>query len=95
MPIIDMTFTCPKCGSNNFGSTLSDDPTGPMERYCHGFIDKQRCSFKFRDRDDWRYFQANNVRPFRDQDEYKLVMDIIRSVPAKGMDWDAPGSHVF
>jgi hypothetical protein len=82
--MMDMTFTCPKCGGHTFGSSFVGPSDGPMERMCHGIVKSKSCAFKFRQQDDWKYFRIVKVRAFKNRDEHELIMEIIRSTPAYG-----------
>jgi hypothetical protein len=86
MPYIQMDFACPKCGGHTFSSYNCTIPAN-MVRYCtfgaeHGKAN--RCPFEFPQRDDWKYFKIPGVRAFKNEDEYDLVLDLIRSTPIVG-----------
>jgi hypothetical protein len=53
-----MTFTCPKCGSDRFGSSNCLGP-GPMVRHCHG----RGCDFTWPQGDDDRYIDGVRELP--------------------------------
>jgi len=53
--LIDVTeFTCPRCGSHKFGTSLNGDPRDPHigVGYCHN-----PCGFSWRRSDDAKYFR--------------------------------------
>jgi hypothetical protein len=84
-------FFCPSCGGSKFSSsncTASDRRN--MLRHCTSFVNGKRCGFTFNASDDWRHFRIPGVRAFKNEDEYDLVMEIIRSVPVVGVPWRSP-----
>ncbi len=56
-------FTCPRCGSHEFGTTsitvnaLRAWP-GDAEGMCHGYVDNRPCNFIWRRADDALYFKG-------------------------------------
>jgi hypothetical protein len=71
-----------------------------MLRHCTSYVGEvgeNRCGFTFPASKDWKYFRVPGVRAFKNEDEYNLVMDIIRSVPVVGVkiwvakDWGKEG----
>lgn len=79
----DLRFTCPRCGSSSFGSSIDGpDPEGPMTRLCHGIVGNRNCGFWWPQKDDWRYFAVDGRRLGRK--EYDQAMERLRAEPLRG-----------
>jgi len=50
-----LEFTCPRCASNKFGSSLVN---GSLIRQCHGQIEGRLCHFMWRDYEDGKYMRG-------------------------------------
>lgn len=66
-------WTCPKCESHCFGSTLQSDDT--LQRLCHGYVSRAAddgtdpCGFTWNEREDVRYLKPD---PFWERKELEI-----------------------
>lgn len=51
--LLELQFTCPKCGGNYFGSSQKGKS---LIRHCHGINENKYCNFNFHQKDDSKYF---------------------------------------
>lgn len=54
-------FTCPRCGSHEFGTSgiHANDWPGDAEGMCHGYLGERICRFIWRRKDDALYFKGS------------------------------------
>jgi hypothetical protein len=87
----DIRFTCPACGGSAFGSVMdTDDPLGPMTRFCHGDDagdGRAGCRFQWPSGDDWKHNLVEGRR--LTEREFADVMTEIRNTPVAGFLPDA------
>ncbi len=57
-------FTCPECGSHNFGTSGCTGPEDQMVRHCHGYIREgdgyQSCRFEWPIAEDAKYIREGD-----------------------------------
>jgi hypothetical protein len=51
-------FTCPRCGSHEYGSAQVSASPLVLERICHGRFDGQACGFRWLDKEDDKFFRG-------------------------------------
>lgn len=85
---MDLSFGCPDCGGSSFGSAATTpDPTGPLDRYCHGNNagdGRAGCKFSWPEAEDWKHFSLDGKK-FKSAQEYRALMDKMRQTPIAGM----------
>lgn len=60
-------FDCPTCGSSHFGSSTHN---GNTVCYCHGYVQRQPCSFSCPLPDFWKHMTKVTVERFESREEY-------------------------